>query len=1378
MAGSSPHTPSLEGKCAMRGSCGSKDLFGKPLPCPYDGPPVEPDESTRSVLGTVCGDAFMQGPACCNLDQLEVLNNNLATVELIISACPACRNNFREFFCHLTCSPNQSDFVNVTSTQTTSTGETAVKSLDLFVSETLASGFYDSCRNVQFGSSNQYAMELIGGGAKNYQQFLAFLGDEKPMGSPFQIDFPLSGTDEILPLDLRPRHCTDNDISSRCACIDCPDVCPSLPLPPDSSDTCHIGAITCLSFFLILAYGLCFVSFMTGYGLQSLARRRRYERLATAETASDTPLSPTSRHRTLVGASSLARDSTGDQSVINSWDPRPSARGVSLLDPVESVQPRQYRLNDVLRRWFYRTGLFIASRPLMTLATFITLVGLLNIGWKDFTVERDPVKLWVAPNSESRLQKQYFDEHFGPFFRPQQIFVTSVPRTSSDLIPIRDSDPTTAPVLTWEHLQYWFQVESDIRSLRSSPNNYTLDDVCFKPLGPDGACVVQSITAWFGNDIESTTPEEWSERLVTCANRPVECLPDFMQPLGPQYVLGSVPNGTDYLNAEALVVTIIISDSLDPMVQAKATEWERTLRSYLADLSERAPEQAGLRLSFSTGVSLEEELNKSTNMDVKIVILSYLAMFFYVSLTLGSGFGSRGEESTFTSLSIWASNLPKIFNKPTLSESTTSLETYDTPHLIPHFPRRLFIGSRFTLGLFGILLVILSVSASVGFFSTVGVKVTLIIAEVIPFLVLAVGVDNVFILVNELDRQNMLHGPNAATPDPTGSFPPLTSPTRRQLDSVIDESIDAASVPVLLSPEERVARTVARMGPSILLSSITETLAFLLGALVPMPAVRNFALYAAGSVFLNAVLQMTVFVAALVLDIRRIESNRTDCFPCIRLPSRIQLPEDSHAPSPGILARVIRKYYAPFILRPFVKGVIILFFGGVFIASVISIQHIKLGLDQRLALPSESYLVEWFNDMDSYLDIGPPVYFVSQNVNVTARKGQQHLCARFTTCDELSIANLLEVERKRTNVSYLSQPSASWIDDFLRWLNPDFEECCRVLKRDPSKFCTSRDRPRNCQPCFAGREPAWNTTMQGFPEGDEFIRYLKHWLASPPSEDCPLSGAASYGDALALDGTDVTASHFRTFFEPLKSQDDFINAFTAAHRIADELSETTGAPVFPYSLFFVFFDQYAHIIAITQEVLGLGLAAVLLVTALFLGAWRTGAIVTGVVALTVVNVMGFMALWGISLNALSLVNLVISLGIAVEFCAHVARAFMTSGSGDHPTGQRERDERMWAALADVGPSVLSGITFTKLIGMCVLALTRSKLLEIYYFRMWITLIVSGALHGLVLLPVVLSLAGGPGFPMQEADEEWMSNALRSDYEYTPFLADDASYYSD
>lgn len=373
--------------------------------------------------------------------------------------------------------------------------------------------------------------------------------------------------------------------------------------------------------------------------------------------------------------------------------------------------------------------------------------------------------------------------------------------------------------------------------------------------------------------------------------------------------------------------------------------------------------------------------------------------------------------------------------------------------------------------------------------------------------------------------------------------------------------------------------------------------------------------------------------------------------------------------------------------------------------------------DQRLALPADSYLVEWFDHLSDYFEIGPPVYFVSKDVDVLSRDGQQKLCGRFSTCENFSVASTLEIERKRPEASFISQPASSWIDEFMFWLNPGYDSCCRVRKRDPDTFCGERDRPRLCQACLEGQDPGWNITMTGLPEGQEFVRYVKQWLMSPTGEDCPLAGKSSYGQSIAFspDGDAITASHFRTYHAPLKTQADFINSLAATRRIADDISRRTGTTVFPYSLHYVFFDQYSHIVATTQELLGLGLASVLLVTALLLGSWRTGTIVTGVVALTVTTCMGVMGIWGINLNAISLVNLVISLGIAVEFCAHVARAFMSAGSGlpiDHPAGQKERDERMWTALVDVGPSVLSGITFTKLIGMSVLALTRSRLLEV------------------------------------------------------------------
>lgn len=92
------------------------------------------------------------------------------------------------------------------------------------------------------------------------------------------------------------------------------------------------------------------------------------------------------------------------------------------------------------------------------------------------------------------------------------------------------------------------------------------------------------------------------------------------------------------------------------------------------------------------------------------------------------------------------------------------------------------------------------------------------------------------------------------------------------------------------------------------------------------------------------------------------QASRVDCFPCITLPGRIAL-LDPPQPSSGLslIARFIRRHYAPFLLKPIVKGAVLLAFAGIFTASVISIQHLELGFGELYLHFTLSYYIHFLH---------------------------------------------------------------------------------------------------------------------------------------------------------------------------------------------------------------------------------------------------------------------------------------------------------------------------------------------------------------------------------------------------------------------------------
>jgi len=251
-----------------------------------------------------------------------------------------------------------------------------------------------------------------------------------------------------------------------------------------------------------------------------------------------------------------------DSSPDDDEDEGELVHNAGLLDKPQKT----YRLNTLCDRAFGRLGRTSARFPAITIGTSITIVALLSLGWLRFALETDPVKLWVSPDSEAAKEKAFFDQNFGPFYRANQAFLVN------DTLP---SGP--GPVLSYDTLRWWFDVESRIQRMRSS-QGYSLDDVCFKPTGE--ACVVQSLTGYFGGEIELVDPDTWADDLEACAEQPVNCLPEFQQPLNPHLLFGGYNKSV--VDAEAIVVTWVVNNHAEGTdAIARAMDWESSLKNTL-----------------------------------------------------------------------------------------------------------------------------------------------------------------------------------------------------------------------------------------------------------------------------------------------------------------------------------------------------------------------------------------------------------------------------------------------------------------------------------------------------------------------------------------------------------------------------------------------------------------------------------------------------------------------------------------------------------------------------------------------------------------------------------------------------------------------------
>uniref|UniRef100_A0A8D2ZED6 SSD domain-containing protein n=1 Tax=Scophthalmus maximus TaxID=52904 RepID=A0A8D2ZED6_SCOMX len=724
--------------------------------------------------------------------------------------------------------------------------------------------------------------------------------------------------------------------------------------------------------------------------------------------------------------------------------------------------------------------------------------------------------------------------------------------------------------------------------------------------------------------------------------------------------------------------------------------------------------------------------------------------------------------------------------------------------------------SQGAVGLAGVLLVALSVAAGLGLCSLLGLSFNAATTQVLPFLALGIGVDDMFLLAHSFTEA----GCNIPFKDRTGDC-------------------------------------LRRSGTSVALTSINNMIAFFMAALVPIPALRAFSLQAAIVVVFNFAMVLLIFPAILSLDLHRREDKRLDVLCCLYSPcsdrvihlsphelsdaaeqphtptaatththqyaagstittstqitttvqaftqcdaagqhivtilpptsqistsppSIILLPdpygsqlftptssstrdllaqvEDSKSgkecvPLPFLhwnLSNFARDKYAPLLLKPKSKAIVVVLFLGLLGLSLYGTTMVHDGLYLTDIVPRDTKEYDFIEAQFKY--------FSFYNMYLVTRDGFDY--AR-------SQRLLIQLHNAFNSVKYVVRDSDSklprmWLHYFQDWLKGlqaafDADWQAGRITADSYRNGTedgalayklliqtgSKKEPFNYSQLTSRRL----VDTEGLVPAEVFYIYLTVWVSNDP-----LGYAASQanfyphprewihdkydttGENLRIPAAEpLEFAQFPFYLNGLRQASDFVEAIESVRAICDEFSRK-GVFNYPNGYPFLFWEQYIGLRHWFLLAISVVLACTFLVCAiLLLNPWTAGIIVF-ILAMMTVELFGIMGLIGIKLSAIPVVILIASVGIGVEFTVHIALGFLTAIGN--------RNKRSAVALEHMFAPVVDGAIST-LLGVLMLAGSEFDFIMRYFFAVLVILTVLGMLNGLVLLPVLLSMMGPP-----------------------------------
>ncbi|XP_023227862.1 patched domain-containing protein 3-like [Centruroides sculpturatus] len=481
---------------------------------------------------------------------------------------------------------------------------------------------------------------------------------------------------------------------------------------------------------------------------------------------------------------------------------------------------------------------------------------------------------------------------------------------------------------------------------------------------------------------------------------------------------------------------------------------------------------------------------------------------------------------------------------------------------------------------------------------------------------------------------------------------------------------------------QRMSHTFSEAGVSIAITSLTNIASFCVGITSPFRVVRIYCMYGALSVLFDFVYQIFFFGSLMALDGHR-EKHRLNPFLCYTVKethfdnetSKVRQ-DETYSNKCDRAVKYLSEKLGSLLCRKSVKMLIVFMFVCNIAGSIYSIKDMKQGLDLKEIFPFSSPITKFINNYYSYFTDYPHVIQVVFN----------------QTLDYSNPSVQEEVENILSMVQ--NAPYISGREHFLCWI------------REYLSFIHNNDL---------------NYLMKDFNTSDSrgFVQGLKQvFLRFQP--------AIQFRKDLSWDRerNQIVASRCFVSSKGVRTGTDEKLLLEGLRQIADR----SKYRVIVYNILFAFYEQSLNLTAICLQNVGVAVFVVSLIFLLMIQDIPCTVCVSLNVVCILVETMGYMNWWHVKLDLMSVLILMMSAGLCIDFSAHVAYAYKCC--------QKESsEEKIKYSLNATGYPIMQNCLST-LLGVIVLAFGPSYTFVIF-FKIILLIMVFAALNGLLLLPVLL-----------------------------------------